>query len=130
MVSSRSTTASAISKAIACLRLFAQALKDSCREYDYVARMGGDEFVVIAPGLASDTAGKKAEQMRALARQAGSEVCGEEILSLSVGRALCIRMTARMRNNYWPKPIAGCISKSRSSFPTRIGGRIRALSAG
>ena len=70
------------------LRLFAQALKDSCREYDYVARMGGDEFVVIAPGLAADTAGKKAEQMRALARQAGSEVCGEEILSLSVGRAV------------------------------------------
>jgi diguanylate cyclase (GGDEF)-like protein/putative nucleotidyltransferase with HDIG domain len=70
------------------LRLFAQALKDSCREYDYVARMGGDEFVVIAPGLATDTAGKKAEQMRTLARQAGNEVCGEEILSLSVGRAV------------------------------------------
>ncbi len=70
------------------LRLFAQALKDSCREYDYVARMGGDEFVVIAPGLATDAAGKKAEQMRVLAKQAGSEVCGEEILSLSVGRAL------------------------------------------
>jgi hypothetical protein len=50
--------------------------------------MGGDEFVVIAPGLAADAAGKKAEQMRALAKQAGSEVCGEEILSLSVGRAL------------------------------------------
>jgi diguanylate cyclase (GGDEF)-like protein/putative nucleotidyltransferase with HDIG domain len=70
------------------LRLFAQALKDSCREYDYVARMGGDEFVVIAPGLATDAAGKKAEQMRTLARQAGNEVCGEEILSLSVGRAV------------------------------------------
>jgi diguanylate cyclase (GGDEF)-like protein len=70
------------------LRLFAQALKDSCREYDYVARMGGDEFVVIAPGLTADAAGKKAEQMRALARQAGNEVCGEDLLSLSVGRAL------------------------------------------
>ena len=70
------------------LRLFAQALKDTCREYDYVARMGGDEFVVIAPGLSADAAGKKAEQMRALARQAGSEVCGEDILSLSVGRAM------------------------------------------
>ena len=70
------------------LRLFAQALKDSCREYDYVARMGGDEFVVIAPGLAADAAGKKAEQMRALARHAGNEVCSEEILSLSVGRAV------------------------------------------
>jgi diguanylate cyclase (GGDEF)-like protein len=70
------------------LRLFAQALKDSSREYDYVARMGGDEFVVIAPGLTPDAASKKAEQMRALARQAGNEVCGEDILSLSVGRAL------------------------------------------
>jgi hypothetical protein len=50
--------------------------------------MGGDEFVVIAPGLEAEAAGKKAEQMRALARQAGSEVCGEDILSLSVGRAM------------------------------------------
>lgn len=70
------------------LRLFAQALKDSCREYDYLARMGGDEFVVIAPGLAAEAASKKAEQMRTLARHAGNEVCGEEILSLSVGRAV------------------------------------------
>jgi hypothetical protein len=70
------------------LRLFAQALKDSSREYDYVARMGGDEFVVIATGLTTEASGKKAEQMRALARQAGSEVCGEDILSLSVGRAM------------------------------------------
>src|SRR4029077_6750627 len=58
------------------LRLFAQALKDSCREYDYVARMGGDEFVVVAPGLPTDAMSKKAEQMRALAKQAGFEVCG------------------------------------------------------
>src|SRR5215813_6207258 len=70
------------------LRLFAQALKDSCREYDYVARMGGDEFVVVAPGLPTDATGKKAEQMRALAKQAGFDVCGEEILSLSVGQAI------------------------------------------
>jgi diguanylate cyclase (GGDEF)-like protein/putative nucleotidyltransferase with HDIG domain len=70
------------------LRLFAQALKDSCREYDYVARMGGDEFVVIAPGLPADAAAKKVEQIRPLARQAGFDVCGEEILSLSVGLAV------------------------------------------
>jgi diguanylate cyclase (GGDEF)-like protein len=70
------------------LRLFAQALKDTCREYDYVARMGGDEFVVIAPGLAADAAAKKVEQVRPLARQAGFDVCGEDILSLSVGLAV------------------------------------------
>src|SRR5271165_2349792 len=70
------------------LRLFAQALKDSCREYDYVARMGGDEFVVVAPGLAADVAAKKVEQIRPLAQQAGFDVCGEDILSLSVGLAV------------------------------------------
>jgi len=70
------------------LRLFAQALKQSCREYDYVARMGGDEFVVIAPGLAADASRKRAAQLRELARNAGIDVCNEDILSLSVGQAV------------------------------------------
>ena len=70
------------------LRLFAQALRQSCREYDYVARMGGDEFVVIAPGLNAEAALKKADQMRDLARQVGQEICQEDILSLSVGRSM------------------------------------------
>jgi diguanylate cyclase (GGDEF)-like protein/putative nucleotidyltransferase with HDIG domain len=70
------------------LRLFAQALKHSCRDYDYVARMGGDEFVVVAPGLATDSANKKVHQLRELAQQAGREVCGEDILSLSAGFAM------------------------------------------
>ncbi len=70
------------------LRLFAQALKETCREYDYVARMGGDEFVVIAPGLPTEAAAKKADQLRELAKQAGVEVCAEDILSLSVGQAM------------------------------------------
>ncbi len=42
------------------LRLFAHALKETSREYDYVARMGGDEFVVIAPGLTAEAAARKA----------------------------------------------------------------------
>ncbi len=70
------------------LRLFAQALKESCREYDYVARMGGDEFVVIAPGLAADASEKRADQLRHLAKQAGMDVCAEDMLSLSIGQAV------------------------------------------
>src|SRR5437899_2073012 len=70
------------------LRLFSHALKETCREYDYVARMGGDEFVVIAPGLTPDAALKKAESLRELVKQVGKEVCNEDILSLSVGRSV------------------------------------------
>ena len=70
------------------LRRFAHALKETSREYDYVARMGGDEFVVIAPGLTPEAAARKAEQMRDLARQAGKDICNEDILSLSVGKAV------------------------------------------
>ena len=70
------------------LRLFAHSLKETSREYDYVARMGGDEFVVIAPGLTSEAAARKAEQMRELAKQAGKDVCNEDILSLSVGKSV------------------------------------------
>src|SRR5262249_2711357 len=70
------------------LRIFAQALRGTCREDDSVARMGGDEFVVIAPGLTSESANRKSEQLRELARQVGVEVCQENILSLSVGRAV------------------------------------------
>ena len=50
--------------------------------------MGGDEFVVVAPGLAAEDAVKKAEQIRELARQVGQEICQEDMLSMSVGRAI------------------------------------------
>ncbi len=70
------------------LRLFAHSLKETSREYDYVARMGGDEFVVIAPGITAEAAARKAEQMRDLAQKAGKDVCNEDILSLSVGNAV------------------------------------------
>ncbi|HEY7615243.1 MAG TPA: diguanylate cyclase, partial [Terriglobales bacterium] len=70
------------------LRLFAHATKRSCREYDYVARMGGDEFVLVIPGLTPDAASKRANQLKEMATQAGQEVCGEDILSLSTGHAI------------------------------------------
>ena len=69
------------------LRLFAHSLQGSCREYDYVARMGGDEFVIIAPGLSSAAAETRAICLNELLKAAAHEVCGEDLLSLSVGCA-------------------------------------------
>ena len=68
------------------LRMFADRLKNLCREYDYVARMGGDEFVLVMPGLSADAALSKTRQLIELATAVGKEICGEELLSLSVGQ--------------------------------------------
>lgn len=69
------------------LRVFSEKLRENCREYDYVARMGGDEFVVLMPGLTGDAAAEKIHRMQRFAIEAGREVCGTDLLSLSVGSA-------------------------------------------
>jgi len=71
------------------LREFTSRLKDVCRGYDYVARMGGDEFVITAPGLTPDAAKDKAETLNQAAVEAGKYVCGRELITLSVGTAFC-----------------------------------------
>ena len=37
----------------------AARLREACREYDYVARMGGDEFVIVVPGFQPDALNRK-----------------------------------------------------------------------
>src|SRR6201993_4177448 len=71
------------------LREFTTRLKDVCRGYDYVARMGGDEFVITAPGLTPEAAKEKAERLNRAAIESGRHVCGRELITLSVGMAFC-----------------------------------------
>jgi len=71
------------------LREFTTRLKDVCRGYDYVARMGGDEFVITAPGLTAEAAQEKAERLNRAAIESGRHVCGRDLITLSVGTAFC-----------------------------------------
>jgi diguanylate cyclase (GGDEF)-like protein/putative nucleotidyltransferase with HDIG domain len=71
------------------LREFSTRLKDACRGYDYVARMGGDEFVITSPGLTAEAATEKAMRLNEVAVEAGKQTCGREIITLSVGTAFC-----------------------------------------
>ena len=65
----------------------AQKLKESCREYDCVARMGGDEFVLVLPGLTADAVKKMIPRLRETVKQAGKEVLHQEVIGVSVGEA-------------------------------------------
>ena len=67
------------------LKIFAKLVQEVCREYDYAARMGGDEFVIIAPNMTPASVHEKAILLSSLAQRAGREVCGKDILSLSLG---------------------------------------------
>ncbi|HET7872352.1 MAG TPA: sensor domain-containing diguanylate cyclase, partial [Terriglobales bacterium] len=73
------------------LRQFAQGLQAACREYDYVARMGGDEFVIVAPGLEPEAAQEKALRMNDIAKAAGNQVAADAVLSVSVGSAFFLK---------------------------------------
>ena len=69
------------------LQMFATFLKDSCREYDYAARMGGDEFVVVAPGLHNEAAAEMVERLESIVAHISKAVCSDDSLSVSVGQA-------------------------------------------
>jgi diguanylate cyclase (GGDEF)-like protein len=73
------------------LRLFAQAVQQACREYDYVARMGGDEFVIVAPGLEPEAAQEKSHRLNDIAKAAGFQVSPDAALSVSVGSAFFMK---------------------------------------
>lgn len=69
------------------LQLVAQGLRENCREYDFVARMGGDEFVMVLPGVTTEAVGHRLQRMRAYVERVGLELCGTLCVSVSGGSA-------------------------------------------
>jgi len=62
-------------------------MRQICREYDYVARMGGDEFVLVLSSFEAQDLTGKIDKLSQLVVDAGVSVCGERLLAVSVGAA-------------------------------------------
>jgi diguanylate cyclase (GGDEF)-like protein len=63
----------------------AQAFRETIRDGDYAARMGGDEFVLLMPGAQADVIRERSRQLNELVTEVGRQVCNADFLRLSVG---------------------------------------------
>ena len=63
----------------------AEGFRRSCRGHDFIARMGGDEFVLLIENLSADELGRRISQFRETVRSIGRQVCGEDIVDASFG---------------------------------------------
>ena len=85
-----------------CLRAVARAMRESARETsDYVARLGGEEFAVLLPGLSPDLCADVAERLRqaVYALQLAHEGAGQgKVVTISCGAA-CLAITPDMSPN-------------------------------
>jgi diguanylate cyclase (GGDEF)-like protein len=73
------------------LHAVGRALKHQCRDYDYVARMGGDEFVIVLADYHGESVTAKVDQLCQAVAEAGRAALGANIfagtLGISVGVA-------------------------------------------
>jgi diguanylate cyclase (GGDEF)-like protein/putative nucleotidyltransferase with HDIG domain len=68
------------------LKALATELRACLREYDFLARMGGDEFVILLPGMHAEAAAEKRLEL-ALAVASVSKTLPEIDVSISMGAA-------------------------------------------
>jgi diguanylate cyclase (GGDEF)-like protein len=66
------------------LREFVQKCLEAIRPYDFVARVGGEEFMVLLPGASLDTASEIAERLRSAIAGSAFKVGGRPPIDLTI----------------------------------------------
>jgi diguanylate cyclase (GGDEF)-like protein len=69
------------------LEEIARNLRNVCREYDLVGRLGGDEFILVLPEFTKVTVRDFLPRLEKAVEEAGLVVCGKKVVSASVGAA-------------------------------------------
>jgi diguanylate cyclase (GGDEF)-like protein len=100
------------------LQATAKVLCDSLRPSDVVCRLGGEEFVVIGPGMSMERAAACAERLRAATERNLLEVANGKLrVTLSIGAAV---RTARTQN-----PAGLLKAADEATYAAKQGGRNR-----
>lgn len=84
----------------------ARYLQSQSREYDHIARWGGDEFVLLCPNMIREDAIKHGERIRIAAKQLAFS--DHEAISLSIGIATVEPATSDVS----PKSVLECADKA------------------
>jgi diguanylate cyclase (GGDEF)-like protein/putative nucleotidyltransferase with HDIG domain len=67
------------------LRSIAEGFRETCRDADYLAWRGGDDFVFVLPGLAGEAVDARISALERLVREAGLKRWATDLLSISAG---------------------------------------------
>jgi diguanylate cyclase (GGDEF)-like protein len=70
-----------------CLQRVANELNRTVRDTDLAARFGGEEFAVVMPDTASDTATEAAERIRIAIADLGQQLTDDQLVTVSAGVA-------------------------------------------
>ena len=70
------------------LREAARLLRNGCREYDHVARVGNDTFAMILPGMKRETLGYKIEKLHTAALRSFPQLTEHGAIRFEIGWAL------------------------------------------